>query len=184
MILKKSAVLASVLGLGVAGAAHAAPLFTLLLALGSIAPGSASSEPVAVGSDSKRHRVIQLRGVNVTAQLIDHDPPGLSVGDSITISDDLFQHEEQVGMHGGTCTVVQVEAVLFQCVVTFSLPDGQITAQGLVSPDRAEEQVAVTGGTGPYKTAQGALTILEQGGGRSLYTLELILSKSESRQGG
>ncbi len=154
-------------------------IFTLLFAFGSIVPGSASSETTVLGSDGKRHRVIQLRGVNVTAQMIDLGEEGLSVGDYITIRDDLFQHGEKVGLHGGTCTVVQVDAVLLNCVVTFSLPDGQITAQGLVSPDLAEEQVAVTGGTGNYKTAQGELTVLEEGEGQSRYTLALILSTSK-----
>jgi hypothetical protein len=154
-------------------------LFTLLLAFGSIAPGSPSSEPPAWGSDGKHHRVIHLTGVSVIAEAMDLGEPGLSVGDSIVISDDLFQDGEKVGVHGGTCTVVRVGAVLFHCLVTFSLPDGHITAQGLVTPDLAEEQVAVTGGTGPYKTAQGELTVLEEGEGQSRYTFELLLSTSK-----
>ena len=59
------------------------------------------------------------------------------------------------------------------------LPDGHITAQGLVTPERAEEQVAVTGSTGTYTTAQGELTVLEEGEGQSRYTFELLLSTSK-----
>jgi hypothetical protein len=154
-------------------------LFTLLLAFGSLAPGSTSAEPPAVGRDGKHHRVIQLTGVSVIAETIDLGEPGLSVGDSIVISDDLFQDGEKVGVHGGTCTVVRVETVLFHCVVTFALPDGHITAQGLVRPELAEEQVAVTGGTGTYTTAQGELTVLEEGEGQSRYTFDLLLSTSK-----
>jgi hypothetical protein len=154
-------------------------LCTLLLAFGSLTPGSTSAEPPAVGRDGKHHRVIQLTGVSVIAETIDLGNPGLSVGDIIVISDDLFQDEEKVGVHGGTCTVVRVGALLFHCVVTFTLPDGQITAQGLVTPDLAEEQVAVTGGTGAYTTAQGELTVLEEGEGQSRYTFELLFSTSK-----
>jgi hypothetical protein len=154
-------------------------LCTLLLACGSLAPGSTSAEPPAVGRDGTHHRVIQLTGVSVIAETIDLGEPGLSVGDSIVISDDLFQDGEKVGVHGGTCTVVRVETVLFHCVVPFALPDGHITAQGLVRPELAEEQVAVTGGTGTYTTAQGELTVLEEGEGQSRYTFDLLLSTSK-----
>ena len=154
-------------------------LCTLLLACGSLAPGSTSAEPPAVGRDGQHHRVIQLTGRSVIAETMDLGEPGLSVGDSIVVSDDLFQDGEKVGVHGGTCTVVRVETVLFHCVVTFALPDGHITAQGLVRPELAEEQVAVTGGTGTYTTAQGELTVLEEGEGQSRYTFALLLSTSK-----
>lgn len=154
-------------------------LCTLLLAFGSLAPGSTAAEPPAVGRDGQHHRVIQLTGRSVIAETIDLGEPGLSVGDSIVISDDLFQDGEKVGVHGGTCTVVRVGAVLLHCVVTFMLPDGHITAQGLVTPELAEEQVAVTGGTGTYTTAQGELTVLEEGEGQSRYTFALLLSTSK-----
>jgi hypothetical protein len=154
-------------------------LCTLLLACGSLAPGSTSAEPPAVGRDGTHHRVIQLTGVSVIAETIDLGEPGLSVGDSIVISDDLFQDGEKVGVHGGTCTVVRVETVLLHCVVPCAIPDGHITAQGLVRPELAEEQVAVTGGTGTYTTAQGELTVLEEGEGQSRYTFALLLSTSK-----
>ena len=70
-------------------------LCTLLLAFGSLAPGSTSAEPPAVGRDDKHHRVIQLTGRSVIAETIDLGEPGLSVGDSIVISDDLFQDGEK-----------------------------------------------------------------------------------------
>ena len=154
-------------------------LCMLLLAFGSLAHGSTAAEPPAVGRDGTHHRVIQLTGVSVIAETIDLGNPGLSVGDIIVISDDLFQDGEKVGVHGGTCTVVRIEALLLHCVVTFTLPDGHITAQGLVTPDLAEEQVAVTGGTGAYTTAQGELTVLEEGEGQSRYTFALLLSPSK-----
>ena len=143
-----------------------------LLACGSLEPSAA--EPPAIDRDDAHPRVIRLTGVNVTTETIDLGAPGSSISDIIVISDALFQHEEQVGVHGGTCTVVQVEPVLLHCVVTFTLPDGQITVQGLVTPDRAEEQVAVTGGTGAYRAAQGTLTVLEEEGEPAHYTFKFL----------
>ena len=51
-----------------------------------------------------------------------------------------------------------------QCVVTAELPKGQIAAQGLVTFLAATEEpstVAITGGTGRYRTAHGELTLRE-----------------------
>jgi hypothetical protein len=50
------------------------------------------------------------------------------------------------------------------CIATVRLPDGQITLQGLVT--FGEEagngfDVAITGGTGAYRTAHGQATITE-----------------------
>ena len=42
-----------------------------------------------------------------------------------------------------------------------------------------EEQIAVTGGTGTYTTAQGELTVFEEGEGQSRYTFDLLLSPSK-----
>src|SRR4029453_14368930 len=100
-------------------------LFTLLLAFGSFAPGSTSAEPPAWGRDGKHSRAIQLTGLSIIAETIDLGEPGLSVGDSIVVSDDLFQDGEKVGVHGGTCTVVRIGVVLLHCAITFALPPGR-----------------------------------------------------------
>lgn len=158
-------------------------IVTLVLACGSLAPGAAVAEPPALGRADPRPRVLQLTGVNVTTETIDLGAPGSSVGDLIVISDALFQDEEPVGAHGGTCRVVQVAPVLLHCVVTFTLPAGQITVQGLVTPARAEEQVAVTGGTGAYRAAQGTLTVLEVEGEPARYTFTFLRAPSTTGSG-
>jgi hypothetical protein len=153
-------------------------ILTLLLAGGQLAP-AAWAEPRARGRPDTHPRVIQLTGVNVTTETIDLGAPGASISDLIVISDALFQDEEPVGVHGGTCTVVQVAPVLLHCVVTFTLPAGQIAVQGLVTPERAEEEVAVTGGTGAYHAAQGTLTVLEQEDRPAHYTFRLRRAPSK-----
>ena len=61
-----------------------------------------------------------------------------SVGDRVVFSDDLFiaKGGAQVGTDGGECTTVRVTDAaaasgVLQCLVTFSLPGGQITTQAL-----------------------------------------------------
>jgi hypothetical protein len=67
-----------------------------------------------------------------------------------------------------------------QCLVTLRLPEGQITLQGLIdfsAQAGPSFTVAVTGGTGAYRTAHGQATVTEgeQEDDPSNVRLELIL---------
>ena len=55
------------------------------------------------------------------------------------------------------------------CAETYRLPDGQITAEGLITFDLAtggtSYTLAVTGGTGAYRTVEGEVRTVESDGG-------------------
>ena len=53
-----------------------------------------------------------------------------------------------------------------QFVATAALPKGQITTQGLgtFTDGPAKFELAITGGTGKYRTAHGTLSVEEVGG--------------------
>ena len=69
------------------------------------------------------------------------------------------------------------EALTDQCTGSFALPQGQITVQGLV--DRVGGTlpiaVAVTGGTGAYRTAHGTVETSGPTDGDEPFTVRLIL---------
>ena len=49
-------------------------------------------------------------------------------------------------------------------MATFNLPDGQLTAQGLVTASQtANRLAAITGGTGAYRQAGGQVTVTRTG---------------------
>ncbi|MGV9455663.1 allene oxide cyclase barrel-like domain-containing protein [Streptomyces sp. NPDC003635] len=93
------------------------------------------------------------------------------VGDSFTFADDLFQEKggERVGRDGVACTVVRTGNPLdIQCLGTFVLSGGQITAQVLMTVPLTEEEqppfdAAVTGGTGDYRGASGQIRFTDDG---------------------
>jgi hypothetical protein len=63
-------------------------------------------------------------------------------------------------------------------VVTVSLPEGQLTAQGLATVTETSPQpftLAITGGTGAYRTAHGQLQVAPASETERHYTLTLIL---------
>jgi len=89
----------------------------------------------------------------------------------------------QGGKVGDDATVCQFMADLgeaggrFQCVATVSLPEGQLTAQGLVTLTETGSQpvtLAITGGTGAYRTAHGQIKAAQVSETEQHYTLTLI----------
>ena len=78
-----------------------------------------------------------------------------------------------------SCTVLRFErpSVTAQCVATLSLPEGQVTVQGLVvftNPAKVRFVQAVTGGTGAYRTAHGELVGQTINANQTRLTLKLI----------
>jgi hypothetical protein len=96
---------------------------------------------------------------------VDLGTAGFSVGDLLVFQDTLLdQKGATVGTQGGFCTITAVLPDGFQthCVGTASLPEGQISFQGLTS-NAPVKPLAVTGGTGTYQSATGDLILTENG---------------------
>jgi hypothetical protein len=147
-------------------------IFVLLLAVASITVASASA-----------HEDVKIELVSKTVQEADIDLPPegeFGVGDRFVFTEDLFEGGVKVGEDGGECTVVrfveETQSVTVQCVVTASLPKGQLTVQGLVTfvgEDDAPFVLPVTGGSGAYKTARGEVKV-EPGENEDRLTFSLV----------
>ncbi|MEV0175251.1 hypothetical protein AB0I00_29540 [Streptomyces sp. NPDC050803] len=94
------------------------------------------------------------------------------VGDSFSFADDLYEDKggEKVGRDGVACTVVRAGNPMdIQCVGTFVLSGGQITAQVLMTVPLEETaelpafDASVTGGTGDYRAASGQIHFTDDG---------------------
>ena len=93
--------------------------------------------------------------------------------DQFAFTDDLsFQDDPnfaRVGEHSGVCIRVR-EAVgndpgLYQCEATFKLPDGQVTARGLVAipvPVGESNLFAISGGTDRYDNLRGDVKVTKR----------------------
>jgi hypothetical protein len=119
----------------------------------------------------KRH-VFTITTKTIDQSQIDVGKPGPSLGDSNVITEDAYIAGKKVGTSDLTCTIVRLDPVTHkfagQCLNTTVLPDGQITAQGVVTSDEIEQvpfRQSITGGTGAYKNARGQLTVDEAGDG-------------------
>jgi hypothetical protein len=144
-----------------------AVVIALLLMLVAVTVATVSAAP-ATSSANGSAETLRLTGRSVQEAQLDLGAAGESLGDQIVFTEDLFRRGQEVGTLGGVCTVTGLEpavSVTFQCQATASLPDGQITSQGLVtfSPETEGQpfRIAITGGTGAYRTAHGQVTVVE-----------------------
>jgi hypothetical protein len=97
--------------------------------------------------------------------------------DDVSLLDDA--NKTRIGEHSGFCTLVRVTPGnapdVFQCEATFGLPDGQVTARGLVAIPRPVGQTdafAVSGGTGKYDDIRGEVRNTKRSDTESDFTFE------------
>jgi hypothetical protein len=152
----------------------------LVLAAAGVTVAAAASSSSA---DASKHRVqtIQLVAKQTSATLLvlaahGHGP----VGNQFLTTDDVYRQGRKVGHDAAVC---QFMADLgqaggrFQCVATVSLPEGQLTVQGLPTLTETGNQpftLAITGGTGAYRTAHGQLQVAPVSETEEHYTLTVI----------
>ena len=147
-------------------------LLVVLVVASALGIVSIASAGGGAGERHKKVRIIELRSVTVQSADLDLGTAGFTVGDRFVFSDDVFQGDRQVGTLGGECTTVRIlpqplpagqepTSVTVQCLVSTQLPRGQLTAQGLVTFDEGPFTLAITGGTGAYRTAHGEARVTE-----------------------
>jgi len=156
----------------------------MALVVSGLAIAAANGDPPGHGQSESR--TITLTATGVADKDFDLRPRDLSLGDYFVATENLFRQRERVGSDHGICTITRLtprtgtpEKATLQCVATFLLPEGQITVQGVriavldqQQPPRFE--LAVTGGTGAYKTAQGSIRIVDINATDSQLTIHLI----------
>jgi hypothetical protein len=151
----------------------------LVLAAAGVTIAAASSS----SADASKHRVQTIRLVarQTNATLLVLAAPGHGpVGNQFLGTDDLYRQGRKVGDDASVC---QFMADLgqaggrFQCLVTVSLPEGQLTAQGLATLTEGGGQaftLAITGGTGAYRTAHGEVRVVQVSETEARDTVTLI----------
>ncbi|MFE1560608.1 hypothetical protein ACFW6V_37195 [Streptomyces sp. NPDC058734] len=87
------------------------------------------------------------------------NPDSPKQGDQVAVRSLLFDEEHnQIGETHGSCVTTRGGAdEAEQCLVTYILPGGQLTTQGVYFNylDQGPFDSAITGGTGKYKKARG-----------------------------
>ncbi|MFI2200791.1 hypothetical protein ACH47Z_08430 [Streptomyces sp. NPDC020192] len=143
---------------------------TALVALLACAPVEAAATDTGSAHAKGGHRVITLIGVLKEQTRFPVTPGGIPAaqGDRTVFRSDLLdQNRKKVGETGGTCTTTRaVDGGAEECTVTYTLPGGQLSAQGMVfgiltqgrptTPPPPFDN-AITGGTGKFDRARGQI---------------------------
>jgi Dirigent-like protein len=105
-------------------------------------------------------------GVRSVTDIRQSDP---SKGDVTVFRDELRRSGKVVGHDGGACTITALDPTAppsaqlqLTCNVTFQIPGGTITTQGLAT-NAPVKPLVITGGTGAYLGAKGEVTLTEFG---------------------
>lgn len=111
----------------------------------------------AMGSSKQTIKVIEHATSDST---VDIGAKGDSEGDILWFANDVYDPTDKdvVGHDQGECFRTSVANGAWECQWTTFLKDGQITVEGPFY-DTADSVVAITGGTGAYKRAEGAMKL-------------------------
>ncbi|MFF7080991.1 allene oxide cyclase barrel-like domain-containing protein [Streptomyces lavendulae] len=154
---------------------------TALVALLACAPVASAATGGDFGHDKDKDRVITLIGRLAQQTRFPVNPGGAAAqGDRTVFRSVLFDQEgKEVGETDGTCTTTRVDnGGAEECVVTYTLPGGQLAVQGMVfgnlvpGPPPSFDN-AITGGTGKYDRARGSVHADTIGTGTRRFTIDL-----------
>jgi hypothetical protein len=105
----------------------------------------------------------------------DPDSP-FALGDEIVFHDQLFAGGKRVGDDVGSCVIASItpSELAANCSLIIRLPGGNLTGQFVAVQGPAPREIALTGGTGVYRSAGGEGTLVEFGNGKGRMTLEVL----------
>jgi len=129
----------------------------VLVGLASVAgAGDALTEPSTV-------HVIEHADTDV---VIDTGDGGDTTGDLLTFHNLVYDANDAnvVGRDQGSCIRIDTEVGTWECMWTTFLPGGHITVEGPFF-DTRNSTLAITGGTGIYKSARGRMVLMSREGG-------------------
>jgi allene oxide cyclase len=128
------------------------------IAAGLIAVGPAAADP----------QELKMTEHNTTQVIADTGASGDSAGDVLTFANEVFDANDKnkIGTDNGVCFRTSVPGKAWECFWTLALEKGQLTVEGPFY-DKGDSVLAITGGTGEYAGARGALSDVSGGEGKA-----------------
>ena len=152
------------------GVATAASVVLLQGSLASASPGGHGDRHQGGRADVREFEV-QFSPFDIT----DLGDPGLSAADLIVFHDVLLVDGVQVGHEVGSCVVVDVTPAgpLASCTAVMTLDGEGTIAFALENSPAPSKPLAVTGGSGAFRSVDGDGVLVENGDGTGTLTLHL-----------
>ncbi|MFD9210965.1 hypothetical protein ACFVZM_32350 [Streptomyces sioyaensis] len=144
-------------------------------------PHPAAAAAGTGGDGYPREEVFQLTAQQTQGAFIDVDgSSGPSQGDEFVISGNLLRSSVTIGTYSEVCTLTRTapaDEFDLQCAVDLALPLGQLTVEGrftVTSAGPGNIDLAITGGTGRFRTAHGTVHGDRVSDTETLITVHLI----------
>jgi hypothetical protein len=149
-----------------------------MLALSAVLIQGAVANASPDDSDDRGHdrvRTLQFDVQFSPASYTDLGESGPSAADVIVFHDTLFQNGQQVGDEVGSCVVVDPTG-LSNCTGVVRFNDHDTISFALVNAPPPRKVLAITGGSGAYRTVHGDGVLQENGdvGNTGTLTLDVI----------
>jgi hypothetical protein len=152
---------------------------TLVLALAgvvAVSTASQAAEPNTHKATTLTFDVVFSPFTPIAANNIRDPNSDFALGDELVFHDQLFAKGKQVGDDLGSCVIASItsQELAANCSLVIRLPDGNLTGQFIAIAGPAPREIALTGGTGRYRSAGGEGTLVEFGNGRGRMTLQVL----------
>ncbi|MFL6190127.1 MAG: allene oxide cyclase barrel-like domain-containing protein, partial [Actinomycetes bacterium] len=137
-------------------------------------PGGRAQHPQ--GHDPHLRRGVQPLHANRRQQRPRPPTPPFTLGDELVFHDQLFANGKRVGDDLGSCVIASftTQELAANCSLVIRLPDGNLTGQFIAVQGPAPREIALTGGTGRYRSAGGEGSLVEFGNGKGRMTLQAL----------
>jgi len=157
-------------------AATALALVLALVGVVVISAASQAAEPGAHKATTLTFDVVFSPFSPIAANNVRDPNSDVALGDELVFHDQLFAKGEQVGDDVGSCVIASItsQELAANCSLVIRLPDGNLTGQFIAIAGPAPREIAVTGGTGRYRSAGGEGTLVEFGNGKGRMTLQVL----------
>jgi hypothetical protein len=160
----------------VAPTSAAAALILALVGVVVISAASQAAEPGAHKAKTLTFDVVFSPFAPIAANNVRDPNSDFARGDELVFHDQLFAKGKQVGDDVGSCVIASItsQELAANCTLVIRLPDGNLTGQFIAIAGPAPREIALTGGTGRYRSAGGEGTLVEFGNGKGRMTLQML----------
>jgi hypothetical protein len=137
----------------------------------------ASASPTGGHHDGDRGTVLEFDVQFSPFHLTDPAGDGPTAGDTIVFDDVLLVEGTQVGHEVGSCDVVDVTDTgpVASCTAVLTVDGRGTITYSLENAPPPRKELAVTGGSGEFRSAGGEGVLVENGDGTGTLTLDLDL---------
>jgi hypothetical protein len=151
----------------------------LVLGLAGVVALSATSQAAQPSTDKARTLTLEVvfsPFSPIAANNVRDPSSPFALGDELVFHDQLFSHGRRVGDDVGSCVIASITAseLAANCSLVIRLPEGNLTGQFVAIQGPAPREIALTGGTGRYRSAGGEGTLVEFGNGKGRMTLQVL----------